>query len=80
MRQPNGKITVIRYSEAFKLASSLGLQDSSVADAYVGMGNCLMRDGDLDYALKFYRKAFQVNPAFSTRQLIDATEKKLLRR
>jgi len=68
------------YSEAFKLASSLGLQDSSVADAYVGMGNCLMRDGDLDYALKFYRKAFQVNPAFSTRQLIDATEKKLLRR
>jgi hypothetical protein len=68
------------YNEGLKLAGSLGMQDGSVADAYVGMGNCLAHEGDLDYAVKFYRKAFQVNPALSTRQLIDATEKKLPRR
>ncbi|MDD5627638.1 MAG: PorV/PorQ family protein [Elusimicrobia bacterium] len=65
------------YSEALKLAGSLGIEDSAVASAYVGMGNCLARDNGLEEALKFYRKAFQLNPAFSTRQLIDAAQKKL---
>jgi tetratricopeptide (TPR) repeat protein len=65
------------YGEALKLAGSMGLQDSSVADAYVGMGNCMVRDREFDAALKFYQKAFQINPSYSTRQLIDATQRKL---
>ena len=68
------------YTEGLSLAGSLGLKDPNVADLYQGMGDCLSREGDLEYALKFYQKAFEVSPSLSSRSRIQETEKKLRRR
>ena len=67
------------YTEGLKLASSLGLSDLNVADAYVGLGQCLLAEGDAPYALKFFKKAFEVSPSLRTRQLIEQTERKIKR-
>lgn len=57
------------YTESIKFAEALGLKESYVADAYLGMGECLVKEGNPEYALKFYKKAFEIG-------LSPATERK----
>ncbi len=59
------------YVEALKQASSLGLSDSTVADAYAGMGLCLLAQGNDDYGGRFLRKALEAGPSNETRRLIE---------
>lgn len=67
------------YTEALRLASALGLSDLNVADAYEGMGRVLLSENQPEYALKFFKKAFDVSPSLKTRELVEETERRLAR-
>ncbi len=60
------------FMEALALASRLGFRGPSVADAYLGIGLCLVQEGDPDYAMQFFNKGLETGPTPGTRLLIDA--------
>lgn len=59
------------YEESLRLAIRAGDAAPWVADAYEGMGLTLEGQGDFDYAAKFLRKAYALNP---TQRLLDLVE------
>jgi hypothetical protein len=59
------------YMEALRVAVALGSRDASVADAYTGMGLCLMRQKDSEYASRFFLKALEANPSPATRAVAE---------
>ncbi len=50
------------FSQAVVLADSSGVNNASVADAYAGMGLCLVAEGQGDAAIKFFNKALAAGP------------------
>ncbi|MDD5304131.1 MAG: PorV/PorQ family protein [Elusimicrobia bacterium] len=65
------------FAEAIAAASAGGLKDPVVADAYAGMGRCLLEDGKIDDASKFF-KAFVEGPSPETERLVRE-EREILR-
>ena len=57
------------FTQAIRIASSAGIKDSIVADAYAGMGQCLLKEGKKDYAIKFFNKALALGPTPETQSL-----------
>lgn len=60
------------FTDGLKLASSLGLSDPSVADAYAGMGFCLAAQGNKAFAIRYLEKALEFGPPPQTRQAVEA--------
>lgn len=58
------------FAESLRFASRLGISDPSVADAYAGLGLCLIHEGNKSDADKFFRKALEAHPSFQTRLLV----------
>lgn len=50
------------FSQAVLLADSCAERNSYVADAYAGMGMCLVEEGQTDEAMKFFDKALEAGP------------------
>jgi tetratricopeptide (TPR) repeat protein len=62
------------YSDALSFAVDRDIKDINVADAYEGMGRCLLIEGNTPYALRFFKKAFELSPSLSLRKLVDDTQ------
>lgn len=58
------------FEEGLRFAAGLGLRDVSVAEAYAGMGLCLVQEKQPAYALKFFQKAMEVGPSERTKIMI----------
>lgn len=56
------------YVEALRLAATIGLSDSGIADAYAGVGFCLLEQGDAGYGTRFLRKALELGPSERVRR------------
>jgi hypothetical protein len=65
------------YSDALKIAVAVGISDDSVAGAYEGMGKCLLSEGNVVYAHKFFTRALDINPTAERRALVLDAEKQL---
>ncbi len=59
------------YSDGLKLAMSLGLNEPVVADAYTGLGMCLLREGNPAYAKQVFEKALEAHPREKTRRYVE---------
>ena len=59
------------FSQAIMIASSAGVKDPVVADAYAGMGQSLAEEGKTDRAAEFFNKALDAGPSPKTRLLIQ---------
>lgn len=64
------------FAESLKAAGRLGVGGRHVADAYEGMGRCLLAQGDLDYAARFLRKSFEVEPSLRVKKLLEEVERR----
>lgn len=64
------------YIDGLKFATTLGIRDDAVADAYAGMGECLLAE-DADRARKYYAKALEVGASAKTRLLVESRLKTL---
>lgn len=64
------------FAESIKAAGRLGVGGRHVADAYEGMGSCLLAQGDLEYAARFLRKSFEVEPSLRVKRLIEEVERR----
>jgi hypothetical protein len=58
------------FAQAIMAASSAGLKDFVVSDAYVGMGRCLLEEGKPDDAAKFF-KAIEGGSTPATQVLVQ---------
>jgi hypothetical protein len=58
------------FAKAIRAASAAGVKDPVVADAYAGMGRCLLEEGKVDDAAKFFR-AFEEGGGAETRRLVE---------
>lgn len=58
------------FSEALRLAVKLEHAGREVAEAYSGMGQCLAKEKNRDYAVKFFNKALEAKPSAKTRQFV----------
>ncbi|MBI5202933.1 MAG: PorV/PorQ family protein [Elusimicrobia bacterium] len=74
-----GKINEARnsYTEALTLALRLGMRDRWAAEAYAGMGYCLVAQGKNDLAAKFFAKALEAGATPETIKAVEAELKKL---
>lgn len=52
-----------RYMDGIKLAYERGFADESVADAYVGLGLCLVASKDLERAVRSFQKGIEIGPS-----------------
>lgn len=59
------------YTKAIKLSKDIQVQDETLADVYAGMGLCLVRENNLAYAAKFFKKALTLNPSEGTRRAVE---------
>ena len=67
------------FSEALRLAVRQDRSGSDVANAYAGMGECLAKENNVSYALKFFSKALEAKPSPKTRKFVQE-QLKLLQR
>lgn len=58
------------FAAAIKTAQRLGADDSA-AKAYTGMGLCLRREKNDEYALKFFKRALKLDLDEGTRMFVD---------
>jgi len=65
------------FTEAIEFASTLGVKDNGVADAYAGMGECLLGLGKDAYARKFLEKALKIGPSPEIRRNAESLLKRL---
>ena len=65
------------YHDAIALAIRLGFADKTVAEAYAGMGRCLLEKKNLSYAAKFLRKSLEVGPSPETAKDVQQLLQKL---
>ncbi|MFH2201490.1 MAG: PorV/PorQ family protein [Elusimicrobiota bacterium] len=68
------------YQEGIKIAIQLSLGGAAVADAYAGIGRCLVKEGEFDRALQFFLKALQAGPSAASRADINRSVRQLKRR
>ncbi len=50
------------YIQGLGLATSLGLRDRAVAQAFLGLGQCLEEEGNKTYAVRVYEKGLAIDP------------------
>jgi tetratricopeptide (TPR) repeat protein len=65
------------YTESLRMAVKSGVGGQSVADAYEGMGLTLADQGELAYAARFLRKAYEIAPTQRLLDSIEALERRL---
>jgi len=65
------------FTEAIRVATSVGVKDPVLADAYAGMARCLREEGKIDYAVKFFNKALAAGPISPARLRIESELKEL---
>lgn len=59
------------FTAALKAAQRLTVDDDSAAKAYAGMGLCLRREKNDEYALKFFKKALSFYLDEGTRMFVE---------
>lgn len=59
------------YREAIKIGLRLGVSDTSVAEAYAGIGLCLLEQGEEREARKFFLKSLEIGPSLKTLMVIQ---------
>lgn len=59
------------FSEALRLAVRQDRSGADVANAYAGMGECLAKENNLSYAVKFFSKALEAKPSPKTRKFVQ---------
>lgn len=67
------------FAEAIKTAQALKVGGGRLAASYEGMGQCLLRQGEVEYGVRFLRKAFDLEPSLRLRKVITDAEKGLRR-
>ncbi|MFH2201487.1 MAG: PorV/PorQ family protein [Elusimicrobiota bacterium] len=65
------------FTRSLRLAIQLSLRGPAVADAYYGMGLCLVKEDKFDYSEKFFRKALRAGPVANTRSAIKQELRRL---
>ncbi len=65
------------YTESLRMSIHGGIAGPSTADAYEGMGLTLADQGDLPYAVRFLRKAYEIAPTQRLLDSIEALERRL---
>lgn len=60
-----------QFAEALRLAVARKERGPAVVHSYFGMGLCLQEDANYPYALKFMRKALELDPAPKLRRRIE---------
>lgn len=68
------------YTEALTLAIRLGLRNVYAADAYAGMGHCLVAEKNDDLALRFFEKALETGASGETAKGVQAELARLRKR
>ncbi len=59
------------YTAGIQLARRLEIKDGMLADAYAGMGICLVREKKFAYAKKFFERGLDSNPSANTKRIIE---------
>jgi len=70
LREGNLREAKKAFAAAIKAAQRLGA-DESAAKAYTGMGLCLRREKNDEYALKFFKRALRLDLDDGTRMFVD---------
>ncbi|MFH1725255.1 MAG: PorV/PorQ family protein [Elusimicrobiota bacterium] len=68
------------FQLAVELAVRLGLKGPRVANAYAGLGLCLLKEGSLEQARMYFQKAIEAGPSPQTREALQRQLKKLRER
>jgi tetratricopeptide (TPR) repeat protein len=72
LRQNDPRRAKSLYMEAIKTGASLDLGESAQADAYAGLGECLMRQEDYENARWYLLKALSAGPSEEMRAGVEA--------
>ena len=65
------------YMEALRLAGTIGMKGPVVANAYAGLGLCLVEEGDKGRALRAFERGLAAGPNAETKKLIEEQVEKL---
>lgn len=65
------------YMEALRLAGTIGMKGPVVANAYAGLGLCLVEEGDNGRALRAFERGLASGPNAETKNLIEEQVAKL---
>ncbi|MBI5623828.1 MAG: PorV/PorQ family protein [Elusimicrobia bacterium] len=60
-----------RFSEAIRIAGNLQHKDAHLADAYAGLGACLVLEKNQQFGVRFLKKALEVGPSPKTRASVE---------
>ena len=59
------------FTRAIQAAGVRKVSDPAVAGAYAGMGLCLLKQGNKEYALKFFKRGLGAQPDEGTRMFLE---------
>lgn len=65
------------YLEGLRRAGQFGISSQHVADMHLGLGKCLLVEGNPGYALMFFKKSMELRPSVETLVQIEYAEKAL---
>lgn len=65
------------YMEALRKAGVIGMKGPVVANAYAGLGLCLVEEGDAPRALRAFERGLAAGPSVETKKLIEEQVGKL---
>lgn len=62
------------FAQALRAASAAGVKDAVVADAYAGLGRCLLEEGKVEDAAKFFKASEEGGSAETRRLVVEELE------
>ncbi|MCX5787553.1 MAG: PorV/PorQ family protein [Elusimicrobia bacterium] len=77
LQQKDFSAARVAFMDSLTMAIKSGLRDRYVADAYAGMGFCLLEEKNTGYAVKFFRRALEGNPSPETARSAQKELRKL---
>lgn len=79
-RQGKMREAKLAYTDALTLAIRLGLRNLYAADAYAGMGHCLVAERNTELATRFFEKSLEAGASPDTAKAVEAELSRLRKR